>query len=75
MKNIIDLKLSLASSQKNPLRDLLRKMSNEALLAEQAKASKAFNARDTQANFHYKMFIDHLCEVRGIVKPSPGIWV
>lgn len=75
MKNINDLKLTLASTQRNPLRDRLRKMSNEALLAEQAKANKAFYAKDTRANCTYKMFIDYLCEVRGIVKPSPGIWV
>jgi len=75
MKNIKDLKLSINSSRKNPLRDLLRKMSNDALLAEQAKASKALNAQKTQANLLYKMFIDHLLEVRGVSKPSQGIGI
>ena len=75
MKNITELKLTLSSQNKNPLRDLLRKMSNEQLLAERQKAVKDFNSKDTRANFNYKMFIDHLCEVRGIIKPTPGIWV
>jgi hypothetical protein len=75
MKKITELKLTLASTRKNPLRDKLRAMTNEQLLDEQAKATKAFKAKDTRANFSYMSFIDYLCEVRRITKPTPGIWV
>jgi adenine C2-methylase RlmN of 23S rRNA A2503 and tRNA A37 len=72
---INELKLSLQSTRRNPLRDKLRAMNNEQLLAEKAKATKAHKAKDTRANFDYMMFLDYLCEVRGITKPTPGIWV
>lgn len=73
--NIDELKLTLASTRKNPLRDKLRAMTDEQLLAEQAKARKAQKAKDTRVNFTYMMFVDYLCEKRGITKPTPGIWV
>ena len=69
------LKLSLNSHHRNPLRDILRQMSNEQLLAERAKASKAFNAKDTRANFNYFYFIANLCEVRGLVAKTPSIGI
>ena len=75
MKNITALKLTLNSTAKNPLRDLLRGMSKEQLLAEQVKASKTYNAKDTRDNFCYKMYIDYMCEAKGFTKPTPGIWV
>lgn len=75
MKNINDLKLTLASSQKNPLRDRLRKMSKEQLLAERAKAVKKYNATGTLVDGNYYHFIDYLCEAKGFTKPRPGIWV
>lgn len=73
MKNITELKLTLASHKKNPLRDLLRNMSNEQLLAEQKKSLKHINR--SRADWNYNFFIDYLCEERGLVKPKPGIWV
>jgi hypothetical protein len=71
---INEQKLTLASTRRNPLRDKLRAMTNEQLLAEKAKATKAQKVKDTRANFNYMMFVDYLCETRGITKPTPGIW-
>lgn len=70
---INEQKLTLSSHKKNPLRDKLRAMSNEQLLAEKEKSLKHINR--SKADWNYNFFIDYLCECRGITKATPGIWV
>ena len=70
-----ELKLTLASTARNSLRDKLRNMSKDELLAERAKSLKAYNAKDTRVNWYYYSYIDDLCEAKGFVAPSPCIWV
>ena len=70
---LTEKKLTLSSPQKNSLRDKLRAMSNDQLLAEQAKSLKNINR--SHADWNYNFFINYLCEARGIIKPKPGIWL
>ena len=73
MTKIEEQKLTLANHNKNPLRDRLRKMTNDQLVAEMNNAFQAFQAKDTKPNFNYYMFLSYLCEARGVIKPTPGI--
>jgi hypothetical protein len=72
MKNINELKVTLHSHKVNPLRDKLRAMSQNQLLAEREKAMKDYQSKANIVNTHYYFFVDYLCEAKGFIKHYTG---
>jgi hypothetical protein len=72
MKNITELKLTLTSTKVNPLRDKLREMSKDQLLAEREKAMKDYKSKANVVNTRYYFFVDNLCEAKGFIKHYTG---
>lgn len=72
MKNINELKLTLTSTKVNPLRDRLREMGQDQLLAEREKAMKAYQSKANVVNTRYYFFVDYLCGAKGFIKHYTG---
>ena len=72
---INEQKLTLKSTKRNPLRDRLRNMTKDELLAERTKAINAMKKHDTLVNWAYYSFIDYLCDTKGFTKSAPGVSV
>lgn len=70
MTTIKEHKLNLESHLRNPLRDALRKMSDEAILAEYNKWKGKMTK---QEDIRYNITLQTMCQARGLVAKSPSI--